>query len=74
MATSIFNNINKLMAVASYNTQANKTTINLLLDTKSRIEGEQDAHEEIILMFLGPPSQVRETLKEALQHFLEAKQ
>lgn len=74
MATTFFNDIKDLQVVAAYNPASNKTMIHLLIDTHPRKEGELTAQEECVLMIRGQPSQVREQLKEAFKHFLEAKQ
>jgi hypothetical protein len=74
MATTFFNDIKDLQVVAAYNPASNKTMIHLLIDTHPRKDGELTAQEECVLMIRGQPSQVREQLKEAFKHFLEAKQ
>jgi hypothetical protein len=74
MATTFFNDIKDLQVVAAYNPASNKTMIHLLIDTHPRKDGESTAQEECVLMIRGEPSAARAKLKEALKHFLEAKQ
>ena len=72
MATSIFNNVEDFSIVFTYSTDANKTAMNILIDTSPRIDGHATQHEETVIMYRGTPSQLRAKLKEALSHFIEA--
>ena len=74
MATTFFNDVKDIQVVASYNPNADKTMIHLLIDTHPRKEGEMHMHEECVLMIRGTPTVVREKLKDAFKHFLEAKE
>ncbi|CAB5220021.1 hypothetical protein UFOVP237_56 [uncultured Caudovirales phage] len=73
MATSFFNNVEDFSIVFTYSPDANKTAMNIMIDTSPRIDGQATMHEEAVLMYRGTPSQLRTKLKEALSHFLEAK-
>jgi|APCry1669189534_1035231.scaffolds.fasta_scaffold40524_2 hypothetical protein len=72
MATTIFNNIDNLSFTFTYNPDSNKTVMNILLDTSSRIEGQACHHEEAVLMFKGTPSEFQKKLDDELAHFLGA--
>ena len=74
MATTFFNDINDLQVVAAYNPNNDKTMIHLLIDTAPNRDGDKPIHEECVLMIRGRPSVVREKLKDAFKHFLEAKE
>ena len=74
MATTFFNDIKDLQLVAAYNPTNDKTMLHLLIDTHPRRDSDMPAQEECVLMIRGTPSQVREKIKEAFKHFLEAKQ
>jgi len=72
MATSFFNNIDDFSIAFTYSTDSNKTVMNILIDTRPRIEGQATQHEEVVLMYHGTPSQLRKKLATELKHFLEA--
>ena len=73
MATSFFNDIADFSVAFTYSVEANKTAMNILIDTNPRIAGQATVHEEAVLMYRGTPSELREKLKKDLSHFLEAK-
>lgn len=74
MATTFFNDIKDLQLVAAYNPSNDKTMLHLLIDTHPRRSNDLSVQEECVLMIRGAPSEVREKIKEAFKHFLEAKQ